>query len=85
MGNTPEENSKTKFERTQWRLLHLLQRVDRIKVSKENRTERSKLLAKVLLALDSLETVGKNDPDLSTLFDFEEDLSKVPSNRNKSY
>lgn len=72
LGNLVREvqscHSKTKFDRVQSRLLHLFDRSNRIPVTTDNSTERSKLISKVLSLLDSLENIpAQNDPNLSVI------------------
>lgn len=66
------ENARTKFERYQSRLVHLLKRVDRIPIpslSAEEKLLRSQLLVEVLATLDKLEAVSRSDPNLSMLLE----------------
>ena len=73
------DGAQNKFISTQSRLVHLLNRVNRIpdsKLSQEEQAERTELLIDVLAALDHLENVSKQDPQLSNRFkDSNEDLS----------
>lgn len=66
------EKAKCKYERFQSRLIHLLNRVNRIPIpslSDEESAERSSLLVKVLGALDQLSKISQQDPHLSMLLE----------------
>lgn len=66
------ESAKTKFERYQTHLVHLLNRIDRApveKLSAENVDTRAALLVDILSTLDNLEQVSRQDPNLSVMFE----------------
>lgn len=64
--NITGENSKSKFNRVQTRIMHLLYRSDHITSTPENESLKSELVAKILAALDNLEQTFNADPNLST-------------------
>jgi hypothetical protein len=88
IGTLSGENAQGKFLSTQSRLVHLLNRVNRIPdsiLSTEEQAERTELLIDVLAALDSLETACKQDPHLSVNFKgSDEDLSRHSSPAHNS-
>lgn len=67
----PVGGSKTKFDRLQSRVVHLLHRIDRIPVDKippESLKSKSDLLVKILCTLDQLSKASKRSTDAAVLF-----------------
>lgn len=65
------QSAQNKFLSTQSRLVHLMNRTNRIPLSQltlAEQQERADLLANILAALDSLETASRQDPELSQHF-----------------
>lgn len=80
-------SAQNKFFSTQSRLVHLMNRTNRIPVTSltpAEQNERAELLVGILAALDSLETASRQDPELSQhLLDFDEDpnfVNNLPHN-----
>jgi len=68
--NVKGEKAKTKFERYQTHLVHLLNRVDRAPIDKLSPNQvdaRAGLLVEILSTLDKLEQISKQDPNLSVM------------------
>lgn len=66
---TKKKSPKTKFESAHTRLVHLLQRCHRLPKDTEQEAARTNMTVEVLQAIDQLEIVSKQDPNLSSLLE----------------